>query len=87
MTTTSVELVNEAGLHARPANLFVRLSKEFKSQITVEKDGVKVDAKGILGILTLGAACGSTITLKADGQDEKEAIKALAELIQNGFDE
>ncbi|WP_105615606.1 HPr family phosphocarrier protein [Vallitalea okinawensis] len=87
MTSSSVKLINEAGLHARPANLFIRLAKEFKSQITVEKDGVKVDAKGILGILTLGAACGCTITLEADGQDEKEAIEALQELVESGFNE
>ncbi|MGC8937270.1 MAG: HPr family phosphocarrier protein [Candidatus Methanomethylicaceae archaeon] len=81
----AVKLINKVGLHARPATLFVETAKNFKSEIKVEKDGREVDAKSILGILSLGAECGSIITIKANGDDAEDALKALVELVKNKF--
>ena len=82
-----ITLRNPEGLHARPASLFVETAKKFRSEIRVEKDGREVDAKSILGILSLGAECGSVITIKVDGEDAEEALKALVELVESKFGE
>ena len=78
---------NQVGLHARPATFFIQKANEFKSSIWVEKDERRVNAKSLLGVLSLGIVKGTTITLIADGSDEKEAVEALKELIDNGFGE
>ena len=79
---------NEVGLHARPAALFVQTAKKFKSNITVEKEGEgKVNAKSILGILSLGAEKGTRITIEIEGEDEGQAMQALTQLIENNFGE
>ena len=78
---------NKVGLHARPAALFVQTAKKFKSNITVEKDGNKINAKSILGVLSLGAEQGTRITVEIEGQDEEQAMQALAQLIENKFGE
>jgi len=83
----TVKLTNKVGLHARPASLFVETAKKFRSEIRVEKDGREVDAKSILGILSLGAECGSVITIKVNGEDAEEALKALVELVESKFGE
>jgi len=80
-------LLNKVGLHARPAALFVQTANKFRSKITVEKDGKEVDAKSILGVLSLGAECGSVITIKVNGEDAEEALKALVELVESKFGE
>lgn len=87
MYKTEVTLKNEAGLHARPANLFVKKAAKFSSNVFVEKDNKEYNAKSIIGILSMGAGKGDKIIVKADGEDEKEAVKALKELIDNNFDE
>ena len=75
---------NQVGLHARPATFFIQKANEFKSSIWVEKDDRRVNAKSLLGVLSLGIVKGTTITLIADGSDEKEAVEALAALVRSG---
>jgi len=87
MYTQEITVNNEVGLHARPATFFIQKANEFKSGIWVEKDDRRVNAKSLLGVLSLGIVKGTTITLIADGTDEKEAIAALAELVGNNFGE
>ena len=74
---------NQVGLHARPATFFIQKANEFKSTIWVEKDEQRVNAKSLLGVLSLGIIKGSTIDLIADGTDEKDAVDALVELISS----
>ena len=76
---------NQVGLHARPATFFIQKANEFKSTIWVEKDEQRVNAKSLLGVLSLGIIKGSTIDLIADGTDEKDAVDALVELISSDF--
>jgi phosphocarrier protein HPr len=78
---------NRLGLHARAAALVVKTANHFSCNITVEKDGVEVNAKSIMGILMLAASKGSKIILRAEGKDEAEAIQALGKLIENKFGE
>ena len=87
MTQRDVTITNNIGLHARPATFFIQKANTFKSSIWVEKDDRKVNAKSLLGVLSMGIAKGMTVTLIADGQDELNAIDALAELVQTGFAE
>ena len=83
MYTQNVTINNEVGLHARPATFFIQKANEFKSGIWLEKDERRVNAKSLLGVLSLGIMKGTTVTLIADGGDEKEAVDALADLIEN----
>ena len=78
---------NQVGLHARPATFFIQKANEFKSSIWVEKDERRVNAKSLLGVLSLGIVKGTAINLIADGADEKEAVDALADLIATNFSE
>ena len=78
---------NQVGLHARPATFFIQKANEFKSSIWVEKDERRVNAKSLLGVLSLGIVKGTAINLIADGADEKEAVDALADLISTNFSE
>ena len=78
---------NQVGLHARPATFFIQKANEFKSSIWVEKDERRVNAKSLLGVLSLGIVKGTTINLIADGADETEAVDALADLIATNFAE
>jgi len=78
---------NQVGLHARPATFFIQKANEFKSSIWVEKDERRVNAKSLLGVLSLGIVKGTAINLIADGADEKEAVEALIELISGNFEE
>ena len=87
MYTQNVTINNEVGLHARPATFFIQKANEFKCAIWVEKDERRVNAKSLLGVLSLGIVKGTNITLIADGPDEKEAIAALNELVSGNFGE
>ena len=87
MVTQEVTINNEVGLHARPATFFIQKANEFKSGIWVEKDERRVNAKSLLGVLSLGITKGTTLTLLADGSDEKEAVAALSELVSGNFGE
>ena len=78
---------NQVGLHARPATFFIQKANEFKSSIWVEKDERRVNAKSLLGVLSLGIVKGTSITLIGDGPDEEVAINALVELINSDFSE
>lgn len=87
MHTQVITINNEVGLHARPATFFIQRANEFKSGIWVEKEERRVNAKSLLGVLSLGIVKGTTITLIADGSDEEEALKSLVELIDDNFGE
>ena len=87
MVAKEITVKNEVGLHARPATYFIQKANEFKSGIWVEKEERRVNAKSLLGVLSLGVVKGTTITVIADGADEAEAVEALATLIDNNFGE
>lgn len=87
MTSRSVRVVNALGLHARAAARFVQLAARFTAQVRVARDGKVMDGKSIMGILLLAAARGTTITISADGPDERDAVEALAQLVASGFGE
>ena len=82
-----VEIVNRAGLHARPAAEFVKLAGQFRASIRVEKDGLEVNGKSIMGVLMLAAEHGSRLRLTAEGADAEDAVDALSELVVRGFEE
>lgn len=87
MKTRDVVISNASGLHARPATFFIQKANCYKSTILVEKDDRKVNAKSLLGVLSLGIAKGMTVTLIADGPDEDAALNGLISLINSGFNE
>ena len=87
MVKKDVTITNNIGLHARPATFFIQKANSYKSSIWIEKDDRKVNAKSLLGVLSLGIAKGMTVTLLADGQDESAAVDGLIELVQTGFAE
>jgi phosphocarrier protein len=87
MTSRSVTVVNQLGIHARAAAKFVHLATRFESRVRVERHGREMDGKSIMGILLLAAARGSTITISTDGADEQRALEALAALVESGFGE
>lgn len=85
MISRSVSIQNSVGLHARPATFFVQKANSYKSSIWVEKEDCRVNAKSLLGVLSLGIVKGTNITLIADGSDEAEAVNGLAALVDGGF--
>ena len=87
MTERSVEIVNRLGLHARAAAKLVHTANQFESRVWLIKDGEEVDAKSILGILLLAAAQGSRVVVRCHGEDEEQALHAVTELIEDGFQE
>ena len=87
MKEAKVKIPNSLGLHARPASLFAKTAERFESEITVEKNGMEVDGKSILGLMMLVAEKGSELKITVDGPDEEEALRTLVELVKNGFGE
>jgi phosphocarrier protein len=87
MMSKEAEIVNPLGLHARPAAQFVKLATTFTANIEVEKDGMAVNGKSIMGVMMLAAECGSMLTLRAEGEDADQALEALAGLVARGFGE
>ena len=87
MPERTVQIVNKAGLHARPAAEIVKLAAKYASDITVVRDELEVNGKSIMGVMMLAAECGSTLQLKAEGPDAKEALDALERLIEGKFGE
>ena len=87
MCSKDVVINNQVGLHARPATFFIQKANEFKSVIWVEKDDRRVNAKSLLGVLSLGIVKGTTISIIADGVDEEQAVETLADLIDREFAE
>ena len=87
MISRNVTIQNNVGLHARPATFFIQKANSYKSSIWVERDDRRVNAKSLLGVLSLGIVKGMTITLIADGPDEEVALSGLSALIDTGFTE
>ena len=87
MYVKDVIVKNQVGLHARPATFFIQKANEFKSSIWIEKDDRRVNAKSLLGVLSLGIIGGTTIKIIADGSDETDAVEGLAALVESGFAE
>ena len=87
MISRSVTIQNSVGLHARPATFFIQKANSYKCSIWVEKEDCRVNAKSLLGVLSLGIVKGTTITIIADGNDENEAVSALVDLVNGGFPE
>jgi len=87
MISRDVTIQNNVGLHARPATFFIQKANSYKASIWVEKDDRRVNAKSLLGVLSLGIVKGMTVTLIADGSDETEALDGLSELIATGFED
>ena len=87
MTERNATIVNELGLHARPAAQFVRTAAQFTSSIELVRDGSSVNGKSIMGVMMLAAECGAVVTVRADGADEVAAVDALVTLIERGFGE
>ena len=87
MYENTVLVKNKTGLHARPAALFVQAANKFKSEIFIEKEGKRVNAKSIMGVMSLAVSQGSTISISAQGEDEGEAVKKLIELVESKFGE
>jgi phosphocarrier protein HPr len=87
MQQRDVEIVNKLGLHARPSARLTQLASSFKSNVFMSRNGRRVNAKSIMGVMMLAASKGSTITLETEGEDEVKAMEALAGLISSGFGE
>ena len=87
MAERSVQILNKNGLHARPAAEIVKISAKFQSEVTIIRDGTEVNGKSIMGVMMLAAECGSTLVLRAEGDDAEAALDALAALILNKFGE
>ena len=87
MYVKEVTVENQVGLHARPATFFIQKANEYKSSIWVEKEERRVNAKSLLGVLSLGIVKGTPITIIADGSDEEEAVAALTALVASDFAE
>ena len=87
MKNREVVITNASGLHARPATFFIQKANAYRCGVWIVKDDRKVSAKSLLGVLSIGIAKGMTITLVADGDDEKAAIDGLVELIETGFND
>lgn len=87
MISETITITNETGLHARPASVFVSTASKFKSELTLQKGEKKVNAKSIMGVLSMGITKGTEITVSAEGPDEEEAMSALLELARSNFNE
>jgi len=85
MCVKDVVIQNQVGLHARPATFFIQKANEFKSTVWVEKEERRVNAKSLLGVLSLGIVGGTKISIIVDGPDEESALNALVELVETGF--
>ena len=87
MVSKEIVVQNQVGLHARPATFFIQKANEFTSSIWISKDERKVNAKSLLGVLSLGITRGTAVTLTVDGADEEAAIEALTSLVASNFAE
>lgn len=87
MLETTVKIVNNAGLHTRPAATIVKMAAKYKSEFFINKNGMNINGKSIIGVMTLAAEKGSELVLSFDGPDEKEASQEIADYFNRGFDE
>ena len=85
MVEQTVTVINRAGLHARPAMVLVQATLKFNSSVFIEKEGKQINAKSIMGVITLGAAYGTELKIIAEGEDEKEAVAAVVNLFHTKF--
>jgi phosphocarrier protein len=87
MIEKTIKIVNNAGLHTRPAATIVKLASKYKCEFYISKDGLNINGKSIIGVMTLAAEMGSELLLSFDGEDEKEASVEISEYFNRGFDE
>ncbi len=87
MIEKKVKIVNQAGLHTRPAATIVKLAAKYKCDFYISKDGININGKSIIGVMTLAAEMGSEITLTFDGEDENQAADEISDYFNRGFDE
>ncbi len=87
MIRKDTKVMNRAGLHARPAALIVQTASQYESTIYIEKDSEKINAKSIMGLLTMGAAYGTELAISAEGSDAEDAVNALIDLFEKRFEE
>ena len=87
MTEKILTVRNRAGIHARPAALIAQTANKFSSEVTLEKDAIAVNAKSIMGVITMAAGYNTTITVRAEGTDEKDAVQAIFNLFESKFEE
>jgi phosphocarrier protein HPr len=87
MIQTEVTIKNRAGLHTRPAAMIVKVAARFQSEFMIEKEGMEINGKSIIGVMTLAAEQGSTMLLRFEGEDEQAACAAITDLFERGFDE
>jgi phosphocarrier protein len=86
LVSKKVKIVNKLGLHARPSARIVQTTSKFKSEIMLEKEGVSVNGKSIMGVMMLAAGMGSEVLVTAEGEDEEEALRVVSELLESEFD-
>jgi phosphocarrier protein len=87
MIVREVRVLNKAGLHTRPASMIVREAARYKSEFFIQKDGYEINGKSIIGVMTLAAEQGATLTLIFEGDDEEDAAVAIAQIFDEGFGE
>lgn len=87
MTIKTVKVQNRAGIHGRPSTLITQTASKFKSDIFIEYGGAKINARSVIGIMTMAAAYGTELKIAADGEDEEEAVNTLVLLFDNKFEE
>ncbi len=87
MIEKEVKIINDAGLHTRPAATIVKLASKFKSDFYIYRDGMKINGKSIIGVMTLAAEKGAALTLRFEGEDEEEAARVIVDYFNRGFDE
>ena len=87
MIEEKVSIINKAGMHTRPAATIVKLASKFKCEFFIYKDGMNINGKSIIGVMTLAAEMGSEVTLTFDGDDEKQAASEIVDYFKRGFDE
>lgn len=87
MTEKTLIVRNRAGIHARPAALIAQTANKFASEVTLEKDSAAVNAKSIMGVITMAAGYNTTLVLRAEGTDEKQAVEAIYSLFESKFEE
>lgn len=87
MISESITIINKLGLHARAASKLVNKASQFESDVWIDKQGDRVNAKSIMGVMMLAASKGTTVVLEVDGNDEKDCMEAIIQLINNRFDE
>lgn len=87
MIETEVKIINKAGMHTRPASMLVKIASKYKSEFYILKDGFQINGKSIIGVMSLAAECGSSVTLIFDGPDEKKSSEEITKYFRDGFGE